>query len=246
MISIVIPSRTDAFLNRALTSIERSQPGAVVGGAWHIVVGDNGLSEATRAAYPKVRFVPVPDPFVFARSINLCVAQAGEDDDLLILNDDTEVLSPNFLVELEKALAQKSNWSYGILSPEIVGGVGNPDQMWKGTDRVGVTKTGITICFLAAVVRRELWESIGPLDERFTGYGCEDSDQCRRAVEDGWSLGVIGGIRVAHGVEALGLTMGGTFASRYGPVEHTRLSEKARAIFEAKWGPGPELGSYQA
>jgi N-acetylglucosaminyl-diphospho-decaprenol L-rhamnosyltransferase len=49
------------------------------------------------------------------------------------------------------------------------------------------------------VVRRQLLDAIGPLDERFFMY-FEDADLCRRARETGWAICYLPGIEVVHRV----------------------------------------------
>lgn len=49
----------------------------------------------------------------------------------------------------------------------------------------------------ALAMRREVWESCGPLDERFALY-CQDLDLCLRAGEAGWRVRVLPECRVLH------------------------------------------------
>lgn len=233
MISIIIPTRTDAYLDRLLASIEHSEPGSVSEGKCRIIVGDNGLSDRCRDAYQHVEFVHVPDPFVFAQSINLCAARTTEED-FLILNDDTQVMSPCFISRLEALLADPISAPFGLLSPCIVGGVGNEDQAAEvGPDQIKGTE--ITLCFVAVLIRRSAWEQTGPLDERFPGM-FEDADYCRRARHLGWKLGVTGAAVFAHGFGDA-LPMHGTYSRIYAEDQLSEFFQRGLALYEAKWGP---------
>ncbi len=187
MLDVLIPSRTDTYLARALDSL--FWHGGFQGTGRRIIVGDNGLE--AREEHPTVTYVDIPRPFNFARAINLCAAAADPTHDLFVLNDDAHPLDFYFPVGVECAIRWGLEEGYGLLSPRIEGGVGNEDQRMK-TPIGTIHPTYTTICFMAAIIPRVIWNKIGLMDERFTGYGCEDADYCRRVVEAGYKLGVAG------------------------------------------------------
>lgn len=237
MIDTIVLSRTDEHLVRLYFSLARSNRHD-----WlrmhRLVIGDNGISEKIRKCFPREAiFVPIQEPFIFAKAINDCVDACHTSHDILIMNDDTIVETPNFIPEMEIALSMATG--YGILSPVITGGgAGNEDQMRPlSPDNYDLFETHKIICFIAALIRREAWSRVGIMDEQFTGYGFEDTDYNRRVVEAGWKLGVTGAARVWH-------ESSGTYRAKYGLQKHTEMFHESRIKFEAKWGTGPQLGAY--
>lgn len=237
MISVLIPSRTDAYLARALDSL--FWHGGFQGTGRRIIVGDNGLTE--RPAHPSIVYVDVPQPFNFSGAINRCAAAAPPMHDLFILNDDAHPTSFYFPVSLECGLRWGMEQGFGLIGPRIIGGVGNEDQQ-QHTPIGTFLQTYRPVCFMAAAIPRHVWNQIGPMDERYTGYGCDDADYCRRVVDAGYKLGIAGWCSVEHGVP--GLVQSGTFRRIFRDEEYSTMGQRAMRIFEDKWGKGPQLGEY--
>ena len=230
MIGIVVPSRTHELLNTLLGSIRRSE-----GVFPLVVVGDNGLHLQHVEAFGSFLIVPIPDPFCFANAINTCVAILPSNLDILVLNDDTKILTEGFLEKCKFALA--SFPSFGILSPIIAGGCGNPDQ--TGAVPAGtVLETSKTICFVASLIRRTAWDQVGHLDERFVGYGWDDDDYCLRVKKMGWKTGVFGEVVVEHG--GMGRTMSTTYHRIFTREQQVENSKMNRRVFLKKWGFLPD------
>lgn len=126
LVSIIIPFRDRGDLLRTcLTSIARAAPSNVC--RFEIVLVDNGSHEdATfrvldwaRATMP-TKVVHDDSPFNFSRLIN-AGARASEGDFLLLLNNDTEVLTPDWL-DLMVGVALESN--VGAVGPKLLFGDG--------------------------------------------------------------------------------------------------------------------------
>lgn len=250
MISVLIPSRTDAYLEHLLTSMETSQAAS----ASQVIVGDNGLSPELKARWAAVQFVDVPKPFVFARAINMAAQASWPGDHLLVLNDDTTIASPHWLLMLEQML-QNIPPEYGMISLHIDGGVGNPDQTQEAPID-GVIETDKTVCFVAVLIPNAVWRTVGPLDERFIGYGMDDNDYCARVKQAGFKLGVTGAVSVKHGKRIrvrqdpkdgqfypdeegeskVDLPHSSSFIRYHGSAEWNRLYQLNKDIFDAKWG----------
>src|SRR3990172_425929 len=151
MIYAVIPSRTDAYLDALLSSMEVSEPGML----GYAVIADNGLSQEFKDRWKMMcTFEPTPQPFVFAQAINLAVAKIPKSADILILNDDTTMVSTFWRQRAERLLRSPDLERYGMISLAIDGGVGNPEQkrvFWQTPDVVEATKT---LCFVAVIIRR--------------------------------------------------------------------------------------------
>lgn len=198
MICVSIPSCTDSYLTRCLGSLRKSEPELPPG---CVFVGDNGIGEATRKEHAWAEFVPVPggEDFCFSRAHNMCVARMPEDADLLFLNDDAEIVTPGFLTLLEGLLATPHYRDYGLISLRVIGGVGNEEQAQAlGPEEVRETRRAA--CFVAVLIRRECWQQVGLMDERFVGYGEDDADYTHRAHLAGWRVGITGAVSVRHGM----------------------------------------------
>ena len=55
------------------------------------------------------------------------------------------------------------------------------------------------LAFVCVYLPRAVLEAVGPLDERFIGYGGEDADYCGRILEKDFLLGIFDGCLVEHG-----------------------------------------------
>lgn len=198
MIRPLIPSRTDDYLGALFVSMEQSQTGTVA----QCIVADNGLSEAFREKWWQPAYVTPDKPFVFSQAINLmAAADYYQSNDLLVLNDDTEIITSGWLDTLENLLEQHPKC--GLLSCSFTKGCSNPSQMMPPELAAPEPTTFLleprVLAFIAVLIRRKAWNEIGTMDERFTGYGFEDNDYCKRALQAGWSLGVTREVVVAHG-----------------------------------------------
>lgn len=183
MIAAIVPSFSDDLLQVLFESMERSQVGSVRA----VIVGDNGLSEAFRHPWPQARYVPVPaDPFIGAQAINLCVAAAPAVADLLLLNDDMEVISPAWLERIEAVVTTL---------PAEIGIVNTTDlSVPAGT----IVTAERAVAFLGGVIPRRTWDAIGPWDERYTGFGYDDTDYCFRLWHAGYAIGRTGVAHINH------------------------------------------------
>lgn len=234
-VAVLIPSRTDEYLDRCLKSLHDEQPGSLLDAP--VIVGDNGISPHCRTSWEQfgVTFVDVRRPFVFAQAINTCAANAPLNADLLILNDDTTMVTRDWLTILQGLLDDtRSTYleRYGMLSLMIDGGVGNEDQKVRSRPLL-VQESPRVICFVAVVVPRAVWDVVGPLDERFTGYGYDDNDYNIRVRRAGFKCGVLGAVTVTHGVA--GYAHSSTYAKVHGPAGWDSLYNLNREIFGAKY-----------
>jgi GT2 family glycosyltransferase len=237
MLTFIIPSRTDVLADNLLVSLKHSSPES----KYAVIIADNGLSPELRKKHSEVMFVDTPEPFSFAVAVNGAVRHAKPGADLALLNDDVTIESDGFVASLEQILVQAKVQGYGVVSPIIDGGVGNPDQCRVPETRE-IVLTRNPLCFVAVVIPRPVWDELGGLDEGFPGYGFEDTDFDRRVVESGWKLGVAGSARVRHGYEQHSHSV--TFMGRFGADRCAQLYRASEQVFKAKWGDGPQLGAY--
>ena len=130
--------------------------------------------------------------FVYSRNINLGIKQST--GDVLLTNDDVRFLHPNTLEILQNVLDK--NPDVGIISPLVKGDCG---EYWQVHATRTLHLTEVRLCFVCVLIRRETLDKVGLLDERFSGYGYDDVDYCRRVVNAGYKLGVTARAQVLHG-----------------------------------------------
>jgi GT2 family glycosyltransferase len=71
------------------------------------------------------------------------------------------------------------------------------------------------------------YATLGPLDERFVGYGFEDNDYCARVFEAGLKIGIWDGCVVDHAHRP------SVFRTR---PNFSVLFEQNRQLYRSKWG----------
>jgi hypothetical protein len=232
VISVLVPSRTKEFLHDLFRSMENSEPGSVS----CVIVGDNGLPDDFKMfwSYLGVSFVPVPMPFIFSRAVNRMASVAPSANDLLVLNDDTEILSGRWLTRVDlfmQALTRKEEYKlYGLVSLQIEGRAGNPEQTRVSGDFLRETES--SICFVATLIRRHVWDELGPMDERYIGYGHDDDDYCVRVWHAGYLTGVTHAAMVKHD-KGPGV---GTYAQVLIGQDWEDQFDLNAKLFSEKWG----------
>lgn len=174
-----------------------------------ILVVDNasedGTVEAIRKVYPHVEVIVNQENLRFAGGNNVGMNYALERGAqyVALLNNDT-VVDHEFLAQLIRAAEQDTQ--AGMVGPKIyyynnlrqIWFAGGKISWWKGwISHVGIRERDrgqydtvqevdyITACCI--LVKREVIEKIGLLDERYFIYG-EDADWCIRATRAGYKL----------------------------------------------------------
>lgn len=219
--SAVIPSASASNLIHAVERIQRTHPGLE---PQRIVVVDDGARAGAEPRLPRaVRWLEGPKPFVFSRNVNLGIA-ACEGDHVIVMGDDVEVMTPQGFDVMEAVL--RANPALGIVSPGIVGAVGNPNQRFDPW--TAFRSEPDMLAFICVMIPRRVWEAVGPMDERFTGYGFDDVDYCWRIREAGFHLGVTHRCVVRHD---------GTLPSVYRNREDfRRINDLNQGLLAEKWG----------
>jgi len=220
-LSIVIPTHDTRELTlRCLDSLHASPvPGLEV-----ILVDDasrDGTAEAARERHPETILLRHEEPRRFTRSANEGLARA-RGRTLLLLNSDTEI-PPGALARLVSLFAEEPRLGiagallhYPDGSPQWSGGR-EPTLAWFLALSSGLPAllsklplyrrakpldpnaplevdwvTGAAMAF-----RREVWESVGPLDEGFRFYA-QDLDFCLRTRRAGWRVEIRPDVPVLH------------------------------------------------
>lgn len=188
-----------------------------------VMVVDNGSSDGSASAipreFPAVELLALPENLRFAGGNNRGVRGALDAgaDAVMLLNNDTEA-DPGLFERLLLALDQHPE--VGAAAPLIyfaapsrriwyAGGILIPwlgfaahrglrsldDGRYRSVEQTGY----LTGCCLVA--RREVWEKVGLLDERYFIYA-EDADWCLRARHAGVRLVLVPTARLWHKVSA--------------------------------------------
>ncbi len=158
-----------------------------------IVVDDGARAEAERHL-PGITWVAGAKPFVFARNANLGIAAAGVD--VVLLNDDARLVTPGGFSRL--CAAARARPDIGLCSAAIQGIVGNPRQHPHGAGGEIRTEPDV-LAFVGVLIPWRTCQAIGPLDDRFVGYGFEDNDYCERVRGAGLGLGICDACVIDHG-----------------------------------------------
>jgi GT2 family glycosyltransferase len=181
-----------------------------------VVVVDNGSTDgsptAIREAFPEVTSIENGANLGFAAGNNVGIRYALEHDAdyIWLLNNDTTIKTDS----LAKLVAFAEGHPHvGMLSPTIHY-YSEPDTVWFAGGRIDwqnaigwhlydahvfnnlpVHERYLTGC--AVLVRQEVINRIGPLDERFFLY-FEDTDWSFRSFEAGYDLAVVPGSMIFH------------------------------------------------
>jgi glycosyltransferase involved in cell wall biosynthesis len=191
-----------------------------------IIVVDDGARAQAEAAIRGVRWVPGSKPFNFARNVNIGIAASGRN--VVLLNDDAELAVAGGLSRLAGSVGSSS-----IVSAAIRGVVGNPNQ--RPHPGHGLRIEDRMLCFVCVYLPRAVIDRVGPLDERFTGYGFEDDDYCLRARRAGVALAIDDGCVVDHAGR-----LPSSFRRR---ADHHSLFRANQAIYARKQAEA-ELGRF--
>jgi GT2 family glycosyltransferase len=190
-----------------------------------IIVVDDGARAEAESQLPPVTWVEGVKPFVFARNANLGIREAASD--VILLNDDAKLTTVRGFTLLSQEV--RTRHSLGVCSAGIRGEVGNPRQQARSASEFRLEQRALA--FVCVYIPRDRFEGIGPLDERFVGYGFEDNDYCARALAANLQLGIWDGCVVDHSGE-----LPSTFRTRPNCLSLFRQNQR---LFIEKWRRNP-------
>jgi hypothetical protein len=203
--SIIIPSRNIRNSIMCVSAIRKSNDKSGI-----IIVDDfeerpdfrNGHGELFAASggdASDIQITPMhgraPQPFCYARNVNIGINAAGTDD-VILLNDDALLETPGGFAAL--AYCAGKNPHLGIIAATC-NNVGNVNQQRRkagGALRIDPRM----VCFICVYIPRSTIERVGLLDERFIDYGLDDDDYCLRIRKTGLGIGIFDGCYVDHGL----------------------------------------------
>jgi len=186
-----------------------------------IIVVDDGARQDAEHLLPLVTWVSGVKPFVFARNANIGIRSAA-DANVFLLNDDAQLVTPRGISRMATLMAERTE--IGVCSAAVQGVVNNPRQLPAGTDSIRLETN--PLAFVAVFIPRHVYERLGPLDERFVGYGWEDNDYCARARTAGLACAVADACVVDHSG-----TLPSTFRTRTDVVDRYEIN---RRLYERK------------
>ncbi|MFM9057613.1 MAG: glycosyltransferase [Planctomycetaceae bacterium] len=214
LVSILIPSRDHPEL---IGPCLESLFGKTSYKAFEVVVGDNETTDpdALRilARHPVTR-VPLPGKFHFAAFNNRMAAQA-RGEYLLLLNNDTEVVQPNWLDTMLLYAEQDDVGAVGPLllyddgtvqhAGVILGPRGTADHVMRGfpgdadgyAGSLQAARDVTAVTGACLLVRRDRYMACGGLNETY-GRHYEDVDLCLRLRRLGLRNIFVGGARMLH------------------------------------------------
>ncbi len=202
--------------------------------------GTRPLLEETARAWPALRVLANSENRGFAAAVNQGF-EAATGDVLVMLNNDT-VVTRGWLTALVRHL--RANPKLGLVGP-ATNAISNEAQVavgYRGLAELPAWAAGFArehdgetfampmLAFFCTALRRDTWQAVGPLDERFGAGMFEDDDYCRRARAQGWEIRCARDAFVHHWQKA-------SFR-RLGEKAYFALYEENRRKYEEKWGAG--------
>ena len=243
--SVIIPTRDHpALLRRAIASIRRS------GERCRIVVADNDSSSedgrtllASLRAESDVLVTDHPGPFNFSRICNDAAAAAPADV-LVFLNDDTEIISADWLDRLCMHATDRATGAVGakLTYPDgrlqhvgVLLGMGGSaghfgalapgdDPGWAERNLAAHEVSAVTGACLA--VAREKFEAVGGFDAEHLPIELSDIDLCLKLNARGWQTIVDPAVHIMHEESA---SRGGATLRRLA------VHDAERAVFLDRW-----------
>jgi GT2 family glycosyltransferase len=249
LVSIIIPTRDKVELLRACVD---SLLGATLYRPFEILIVDNGSSAAETldylseiAAHPAIRVLRYDEPYNYS-AINNFAARAAAGSYLCLLNNDTEVVEPDWLTEMIRyavrpdvgAVGAKLLYGDGsIQHAGVIVGIGEAAghaHRFAPANQPGYFRQPHVAQFVSAVtaaclvVEKGKFEAVGGLDEKDLAIAYNDVDLCLKLEAAGWrNVYVPHAVLLHHESKSRG--------SDVSPEHVDRYMRELR-IFQERWG----------
>lgn len=213
---------------------------------YEVIVVDNASADNTVKELKKnknIRLICNNENLGFPKAVNQGI-NAAIGENILLLNNDT-VVTEGWLERMVEVI--ESHPSIGIVGPmsNSVSGV-QLDQNAKYNTmqemelyaakikEINNKKAGAfpRVAFLCTLIKRELIDKIGGLDERFTPGNFEDDDFCLRAQLAGYKTVIAADVFIHH--------YGSKSFTAKGTGDYQKRLDINKQIFVEKWGADPE------
>jgi GT2 family glycosyltransferase len=244
LVSIVIVTHDGlAWTRTCLESLDRRTDWP----QFEVIVADNASTDGTREwlgdeeRQGRLRAVMLPENRGFAAGVNAASAQA-HGEYLCLLNNDT-IATRGWLSALVRHLEKSPD--LGMVGPSTneIANESRVDVGYRELPQLDSWARGFTraragrldpipmLAMFCVLLRRSVFERIGPLDERFEIGMFEDDDYARRLAGAGLRLAVARDSFVHHAGR-------GTFRT-LPDEEYRRIFRENRRRYEEKWGAVP-------
>lgn len=137
----------------------------------------------------------------FTKTVNDGLRQLEPGEDVVILNDDIYGFPFGWLAGLHAGLYTKPR--YGIAGPSGKSGTAPASGGRRGMRGLELVRQ---LPFWCVLIRRQMLDEIGLLDERFIHY-CSDNEYCLRATRNKWGCVWVKGVYLEHKHHGSGLRM---------------------------------------
>jgi GT2 family glycosyltransferase len=207
LVSIIIPTRDKAgILKACVESIRHGTDYA----AWEILIVDNGSIEPQTLAWfeevqhdARIQVVSFAGPFNYSAINNFAVRHA-KGEIIVLLNNDIEVITPDWLTEMVGhalrpeigAVGAKLLYPNGMVQHAGVvlgiGGVAGHDHRYLGGTEPGyyfraiATQNYSVVTAACLAVRKSVYEEIGGLDAVNLRVAFNDVDFCLKLLKAGY------------------------------------------------------------
>ena len=213
---------------------------------YEIIIVDNASTDGTTEKlknYPDIKVIENDENLGFPKAINQGILKAAGDY-ILLLNNDV-VVTKGWLNRMVEVIT--TNEKIGIVGPvsNSVSGFQldknakykSIEEMHKYAGKLSVSKKGEIIefprvAFLCTLIKKDVIDKIGGLDERFTPGNFEDDDFCLRSQLAGYKTVIAPDVFIHH--------YGSVSFKKNGENKYAKRLEINKQKFIKKWGATPE------
>jgi GT2 family glycosyltransferase len=208
-----------------------------------VIVVDNGSTDGTLDCLrntKNIRLIENGENLGYGKAVNIGINNAKKNSDIILLNNDVELIESDWINKLVEHANHYPD--HGVIGVKIVQengllqhcGAYFPLDTWWGQQVAGNEEdigqyAGVSECesvvFACAYIKRQVFQAIGLLDERFFAY-FEDTDFCLRANRAGYKIALNGDIRIKHAENS---------STKINKISHSQIFLESQNTFKKKW-----------